>query len=278
MKANASTISVLSDADVQGIEQAAAVVVKTHQSLSEFLAVGQTLAEIDLFVAETIHRQEAKSCFLGYRIPKLGPFPSHACLSLNECVVHGHAQYYTEPLKPGDVLKIDIGVRCRGWIGDAAWTYTFGEPTEEVQKLTHVGKESIRRGVEQLQPGKQLVNWARIVQEYVEEEQGLHLIRGFGGHGIGKKLHLPPFIANTVPRYGGEWPDAFTHWQPGMVVAVEPMIAVGTGATRQESRQWPVYTADGSQSVHYEHDVLITADGPRVLTAELDTIEDVIDR
>ena len=262
--------------DVELAYESAQRVVQTHQRLAGFLEPGHTLAQIDAFVAQTLDDLGGRSCFLGYKAPRCPPFPSHACLSVNECVVHGTAGYYTKPLGDGDVLKIDIGIRYRGWIGDAAWTYVFGEPDETVAKLCASGKESLRRGIEQLRPGNTYLQWAKVVQECVEGEYGFHLIRGLGGHGYGRSLHAPPFISNVVPYSAAEWPDANQPCRPGTLIAVEPMIAVSTGEQRHAPHTWPIFTADGSLSVHYEHDVLITADGPRVLTEGLETITDVI--
>ncbi|MFT3684873.1 MAG: M24 family metallopeptidase [Phycisphaerales bacterium] len=126
-------------------------------------------------------------------------------------------------------------------------------------------------------PGNKYLDWARTVQGYVEGAEGFHLVRGLGGHGIGKELHQAPYISNVVPDYPGEWPESKLICEPGVLVAVEPMIAVGTGKVKQNGNQWPVYSADGSMSVHYEHDVLITEGGPRVLTAGLDELNDVIE-
>jgi len=255
-------------------------VVETHRRLAGWLRAGVTLAQIDAFIGRTLEDLRCRSCFLGYRIPKSPPFPSHACLSVNECVVHGTAAYYLAPLKEGDVLKVDVGVTFRGWIGDAGWTYVFGEPSDLVRRLTACGKESLRRGVAQLRPGSSYIAFARAVQGHVETECGFHLVRGLGGHGYGRDLHAPPFVSNTVPTYAGEWPDAHTPCLPGTLVAVEPMIAVGTGQTTQKQGlkkvEWPVFTADGSMSVHYEHDVLITESGPRVLTEGMDDLPDII--
>lgn len=256
--------------------EAAQAVVETHRRLSGWLEVGQTLADIDRFVGQTLESLKCRSCFLGYRVPGLPPFPSHACLSVNECIVHGTAGYYEAPMKPGDVLKIDIGVTHKGWIGDAAWTYVFGEPTAAVRRLCEVGKESIRRGVETLRPGNTYMDWARAVQGCVEGEARLHLVRGLGGHGYGRKLHGPPFVSNVLPLHHAEWPDGYRACEPGTLLAVEPMLALGTGQTRQEPGKWPIYTADGSLSAHYEHDVLITEEGPRVLTEGLESVRDVI--
>jgi methionyl aminopeptidase len=262
--------------EAQAAKAAAQKVVETHRRLSSWLRLGTTLAEIDRFVAKTLEDLACRSCFIGYRVPKSPAFPSHACLSLNECVVHGTAGYYIQPMKPGDILKIDIGVYFEGWVGDAAWTYVFGEMNPLAKRLTNAGKESLRRGVQQLQPGRNYIEWARAVQSHVEGECGFHLIRGLGGHGYGRKLHGPPFISNTVPLHPSEWPDAFRPIQPGTLVAVEPMIAVGTGETTQRKNEWPVFTADKSLSVHYEHDVYIGENGPEVLTEGLEEIKDVI--
>lgn len=263
--------------DEQAVAEAAEKVVEVHMRLADMLKVGLTLATIDSFVARTLEELSCKSCFRGYRVPRLPPFPSHACLSLNECVVHGTAGYITRPIVEGDVLKIDIGVTYRGWIGDAAWTYVFGKPTDEVRRLCDAGKRSLKLGIAELRPGNTYMAWAQAVQNHVEKIAGFHLIRGLGGHGYGRRLHEPPFVSNVVPTYSGEWPDGAKPCEPGTLLAVEPMIAVGTGQTTQARGAWPIYTADGSQSVHYEHDVLITPDGPRVLTAGLEQVRDVIE-
>lgn len=257
---------------------AAQKVVETHHRLADWLSAGQTLAQIDMFVAETLASLRGKSCFLGYRVPRTPPFPSHACLSVNDCVVHGTAGAYTKPLAEGDLLKIDIGISYKGWIGDAAWTYSIGTPSDENRRLMNSGKESLRLGIEQMRVGERYIGWAQAVQAHVEDDCGFHLVRGLGGHGYGRKLHAPPFVSNTVPSstFPGEWPEATHRWATGTLVAVEPMIAVGTGRTRQEDRTWPIYSADGSMTVHHEHDVLVTDDGPRVLTEGLDELNDVI--
>jgi methionyl aminopeptidase len=264
------------DKDFALAHDAAQKVVETHHRLARFLRVGMTLAQIDAEVARVLEALGARSCFLKYKVPKTPPFPSHACLSVNDCVVHGTAGYLTRPLRQGDLLKIDIGVLAKGWIGDAAWTYSFGPPTPDVARLMESGKQSLRRGVATLRPGNTWIAWAREVQRCVEGEFGFHLVRGLGGHGYGKRLHAPPFISNVVPTHPGEWPEATNACTPGTLVAVEPMIAMGTSRIRQDERQWPVYSADGSMSVHYEHDVLVTQGDPKVLTHGLEDLPDVV--
>lgn len=273
------TKSKLSAADAGHALDAAQKVVETHRRLSGFLAKGQTLAHVDAFVAKTLDELGCKSCFLGYRQRPSDPkFPSHACLSLNECIVHGTAGYTTAPLKKGDVIKIDIGVTYRGWIGDAAWTYSIGEPTRQIRSLMQCGKDCLRLGIKTLRPQNTYLEWAKVVQKHVEEQCGFHLIRGLGGHGYGRKLHAPPYVSNVVPKHPGDWPDAILRCEVGTLLAVEPMIAIGTGEVKQNKSEWPILTADGSMSVHYEHDVLVTENGPKVLTEGLDDVVDVIER
>jgi len=263
--------------EAEGALAAARKVVETHHKLAAWLRPGVTLAQIDQQVAKVLDDLRCASCFLHYKGAKRVPFPSYACLSLNECVVHGTAGYYPHPVKDGDVLKIDIGVRYRGWIGDAAWTYSIGEPTKEIKRLMECGKECLRLGIKTLRPENTYLEWAKVVQAHVEDKCGFHLIRGLGGHGYGKTLHAAPYVSNVVPRHPSDWPDAIKRCEVGTLLAVEPMIAIGTGEIKNKRGEWPIMTADGSMSVHYEHDVQITESGPKVLTEGLDDLVDVIE-
>lgn len=272
-------------AQIESAYQAAQIVVETHRRVAAFLRVGMKLPEIDAFVAMTLDSLGARSCFLHYTPNRRmhNPFPSHACLSVNECVVHGTAAYYDKPLRLGDLLKVDIGVfhtrvgSSGKWVGDAAWTYSFGEPTPIIRALMDAGKQSLQLGIKNIHPDNTWLAFAKAVQKRVESDAKFHLIKGLGGHGIGEDtLHGPPFVANSAPAYAGEWPEAHQRCKVGDLVAVEPMIAIGTGKTRSVGKEWPVFTADGSMSVHYEHDVLVTESGPRILTEGLDDLNDVI--
>ncbi len=262
--------------DLAHARAAARKVVETHQALVRFLRAGLTMPEIDAFIGRTLEDLGCESCFRGYKVRGHPPFPSHACLSLNDCVVHGTHLSTRRALAAGDLFSVDIGVRANGWIGDAAWTYSIGRPDKIAHELMEAGRESLRRGIAAMQPARPLVEWAKAVQGCVEKERKLHLVRGLGGHGIGRSLHGPPYISNVVPSYPGEWPEAWKPWTPGMLVAVEPMIAAGTTETRTEGREWPIWTADGSLAVHYEADVLITEAGPENLTEALFDLPDVI--
>lgn len=269
----------------QSAWEAAQVVVRAHQEVSRWLRVGVTLPAVDAFVRDCLEKQGAASCFYQYKPGRrTPPFPSHACLSVNDCVVHGTAAFVRRPMQAGDVLKIDIGCKFRGWIGDAGWTYVFGEPAPRVARLMQCGKESLSAGVQAMQPGRKLREFAQAVQGVVEGKYGYHLVRGLGGHGLFDPkrnlptLHGPPFVANRLPDHGDSWPDGNTLWTPGTLVAVEPMIGETTGelGDKAPGEEWPECMADGCLSVHYEHDVLITAGGNRVLTQGLEEVVDVV--
>jgi methionyl aminopeptidase len=262
--------------DIEAAATAAQRVVRVHERLVEFLRAGQTLAQIDGFIAETLDDLECASAFYRYRIRGYPPFQSHACLSVNNCIVHGTHDMTAEPVKPGDLVSIDIGVKHEGWIGDAAWTYAIEHASEQAQALMDCGREALRRGIAVMRAGRPLVDWARAVQSFVERECGFHLVRGLGGHGYGRELHGPPFVANVVPTHLSEWPDAGRTFHPGMLLAVEPMIAAGTSQINSRAKRWPIFTADGSLSVHYEANVLITESGPRDLTEGMDQLPDIV--
>lgn len=279
-----STPAKVTGADAELAHAAAQKVVQAQRRVAEFLRVGMRLPEIDRFVASTLSDLRCVSCFYLYPYPerrKRGPvFPSHACLSVNDCIVHGTAGYYEKPLVEGDVLKVDIGVVYQGWVGDAAWTYVFkAYPSDAVRRLMECGKEALRRGVPLLRPGKTYGAWAAEVQGCAQR-YGFHVVENLGGHGIGRwnprtreGLHGPPFVPNGLDFADS---DLRRPCEPGTLVAVEPMIALGTGRTRLHPLAWPVLTADGSVAVHYEHDVLITDDGPRVLTEGMESLPDIV--
>ncbi len=262
--------------DIQGATAAAQCVVDTHFALVEYVKPGVTLAEIDQEVGRILKSLQCRSAFRKYKLAGLPPFPSHSCLSVNECIVHGTHDMRAEPLQPGDLISIDIGVKHHGWIGDAAWTYAVQEASDENLNLMRAGRESLARGISAMKPGRPLLDWARAVQGYVEGECQMQLIRGLGGHGYGTTLHGAPFVSNVVPRHGTEWPDAFKTFEPGMLLAVEPMLSPTTSAITSERHRWPIFSDDGSMSVHYEADVLITSDGPRDLTQGMRELPDIV--
>jgi methionyl aminopeptidase len=262
--------------DMDGARRAAECVVKTHQALAAWLKPGQTLAEVDAKVASILESLDSRSAFLGYKAKPHPSFPSHACLSVNECIVHGTHDMNDTPLREGDIFSIDIGALHEGWIGDAAWTYAICGADSVGKALMAVGKGSLDAGIQAMQPGRPLLDWARAVQEHVETIHDFKLVRGLGGHGYGRTLHGPPFISNVVPSHPAEWSDAFKSFKPGLLVAVEPMLSTTTGRIRTNGRKWPIYTADNSLSVHYEADILIGENGPENLTADLFDLPDAV--
>jgi len=270
------TIPLITGREIEAAKLSAQHVVDIHRSLTEYLQAGLTLAEIDSFVANRLRELACKSAFLDYKIPGQRPFPSYSCISVNDCVVHGTHTMSLAPLQPGDLISVDIGVIHHGWVGDAAWTWAIEYASEENIRLMQAGKESLAAGVAAMQPNRPLMDFAKAVQSVAEDQFGFHLIRGLGGHGYGRTLHAPPFVSNVVPTHPSEWPDAWRSFEPGMLIAVEPMLAIGTGEIENTRGSWPIYSADHSISVHYEADVLIGNDGPIDLTKGLQELPNII--
>ena len=158
--------------DVEAAADAAQRVVEAHRRLVHFLHAGQRLAEIDRFIAEMLESLDCRSAFLRYRMKGHPPFASHACLSLNDCIVHGTHDMTDEPIRRGDLLSVDIGVVHHGWIGDAAWTYAIGEASELAQRLMACGRESLRRGIAAVRAGRPLMDWAKVMESYVQKQCG----------------------------------------------------------------------------------------------------------
>ena len=147
--------------DIDAAHAAAQCVSRVHEALVDFLRAGQTLAEIDGFVGRTLKDLDCRSAFLRYRIPGNPPFPSHSCLSPNNCIVHGTHNMTDDPIEPGDLLSIDIGVVHHGWMGDAAWTYAIEHASEEAQRLMECGRRSLDAGIAAMQPGRPLIDSER---------------------------------------------------------------------------------------------------------------------
>ena len=262
--------------DINKARVAAESVVKVHQELTSYLKAGKTLPEIDAFVGKTLKSLNCKSAFYQYKIPGQAPFPSQSCLSVNNCIVHGTHTMNQSPLKPGDLVSIDIGSKYQEWIGDAAWTWAIEYAEDENMMLMKAGRKSLSAGIEAMQPGRPLIEFAKAVQNVAEKEYPFHLTRGLGGHGYGKTLHCAPYISNAVPSHPGEWPDALKLFEKGMLLAVEPMLTIGTSEISQDRGKWPIFSADKSMSVHYEADILITHDGNINFTKELETLPYII--
>lgn len=221
--------------------------------LRAFVKPGISTAEIDREVDAFIEAKGAKPAFKGYR-----GFPATVCTSINEEVVHGIPSPHRR-IKEGDIIGLDLGCIVDGYFADCAFTMAAGEIPPPVQQLLDVTRESLDRAVEQCHPGRRLGDVSYAVQEHVERH-GFSVVRAFVGHGIGRALHEDP----QVPNFGeaGRGPLL----KPGMVLAIEPMVAMGGWEVRILSDRWTAVTEDGSLAAHFEHTVAISENGPDVLT------------
>jgi methionyl aminopeptidase len=213
---------------------------------------GVTTAELDEAAERFIASQGAAPTFKGYR-----GFPGSICASVNAMVVHGIPDAYA--LQRGDVLSIDVGVTKDGWVADGAVTLPIGEVSETAASLLATTEEALHAAVEQMRPGGRLSDVSHAVQSTVEGG-GFEVIRSLVGHGIGRDMHEDPQVPNFGPP--GRGPEL----EPGMVLAIEPMTAVGTHEIVQGDDGWAVYSADDSLTAHFEFTVAVTEEGPRILT------------
>jgi len=247
-------ISYKSPEEIERMRRAGRIVATTIDRLLEEARPGITTADLDHDAEKHMRSEGAIPSFKGYR-----GFPATICVSLNEQIVHGIPG--SRVLKPGDILKLDVGAIWEGYHADSAVTvFVDGAPSEVARRLVKVTERSLWAGIDRLQVGGRLSDVGHAVQE-VAEAAGFSLVREYAGHGIGRALHEDP----QVPNYGD--PGRGLVIREGLVVAVEPMVNVGDWRTRVLSDDWTVVTADGSLSAHFEHTIAITADGPEVLTA-----------
>jgi methionyl aminopeptidase len=231
------------------------ITARTIERLLEAVRPGISTLDLDEIAERSIREAGAIPSFKGYR-----GFPGTICTSLNQEVVHGIPSG-KRVLKPGDVLKLDVGCIWQGYHSDSAVSvFVGGAPSEEAIKLVEATERSLEAGIAQLRPGNRLSDVGHAVQ-LVAEGAGFSCVREYAGHGVGRALHEDP----QVPNYGD--PGRGTVIRPGLVVAVEPMVNLGGWRTRVLSDRWTVVTADGQLSAHFEHTIAVTEDGPEVLTA-----------
>jgi methionyl aminopeptidase len=213
---------------------------------------GVTTAELDEAAERFIAAQGAEASFKGYR-----GFPGSICTSPNSMVVHGIPGSYA--LKRGDVLSLDVGVTKDGWVADAAATVPVGPIDPRAREVLDATREALFAGADQARPGNHLGDISAAVQHRVESE-GFSIIRSLVGHGIGRDMHEDP----QIPNYGE--PGRGPTLEPGMVLAIEPMVNAGEPEVRVGDDNWAVYSADGSLAAHFEFTVAVTENGPRILT------------
>jgi methionyl aminopeptidase len=228
--------------------------------LREEAKPGVTTGELDQLAARALKKGGLNSPFLGYAPGGVAPYPAVVCASVNEEIVHGIPG--PRELREGDVISLDFGVERDGWHGDTAVSVLVGSvdaATAEARKLVETTHECLNLGIEMMVPGNRLSDIGHAVEVRAERE-GYGVVRQFVGHGIGREMHEPP----QVPNYGR--PGRGPRLRPGMIFAIEPMVNLGTEKVRVLKDEWTAVTADGQISAHFEHTVLITEDGPEVLT------------
>lgn len=247
-------ISIKSPAEIEKMRAAGRLTAQARALAGSMIRPGVTTAEIDRAVRKFIVSHGAKPSFLGYN-----GFPASICASVNEVVIHGIPSH--EKLKEGDIVSIDVGAYLDGYHGDCAATYPCGQVSAEAQKLIDVTRQSFFEGIKLARVGQRVSDVGHAVQQYVEGF-GYGVVREFVGHGVGREMHEPP----EVPNYGAAGHGA--RFQPGMVIAVEPMVCAGDWHVRVLRDKWTTVSADGSLTAHYENTILITEGEPELLTVD----------
>ncbi len=249
-------IPIKSAREVEKMRQACRTASDILDRVSELVRPGITTKEVDEAAADFMHEANVKSAFLGYRLGHR-VFPGNICISLNDEVVHGIGSQ--RRIQYGDVVKLDIGVIQDGWVGDTATTVPVGIVDERTEQLLRVTENALDRAINIAVEGVRLGDICAEIEDEAARNR-FSVVREFVGHGVGRKLHEEPQIPNYGKRGSGPKLKA------GMTLAIEPMINVGTAEVRLLDDGWTVRTADGSRSAHFEHTVLITKDGPEILT------------
>ena len=247
-------ITIKSKREIELLKIAGNIVYQTHQYLKPFIKEGITTKELDRLAEEFIRSHDATPSFKGYE-----GFPSTLCTSINSEIVHGFPS--DRKLKNGDIISIDIGACYKGYHGDSGWTYTVGEVDEKTKELLKDTEKALFVGLEQVKPGNRVGDIGYAIEEYAHKHN-LGVVRELCGHGVGTSVHEDP----EVPNYG--IPNTGPRLKEGMVIAVEPMLTMGSPRIYVHDNNWTVDTEDGSLSAHFEHTVVVTKDGYQILTGE----------
>ena len=245
-------INLKSKREIEIMREASRIVAVVLEELRFFCKSGIFTRELDRLAEEKTAQHGAEPAFKGYR-----GYPRALCTSINHQVVHGIPGDIK--LKEGDIVGLDFGVMYKGYFGDGAITVPIGEIPEETKKLLQITEECLYLGIEQMVPGNHLSDLSRAIQTHAEGNS-FSLVKEFGGHGIGKNLHEDPMVLNYVVNGRG------ITLREGLVLAIEPMVNMGTDKVQVLSDGWTVVTVDGKPSAHFEHTVAITGNGPEILT------------
>lgn len=253
-------IELKTSGELQAMRAAGVVVARALAAVAEQARPGVSTGELDAVAEQVIREAGAVPSFKGYY-----GFPASICASVNEKIVHGIPST-SEMLAEGDLLSVDCGAILDGWHGDSAVTLAVGEISERDQALSAATRKAMWAGVEQARPGNRLTDISHAVERSarasaVEDSVAYGIIAEYGGHGIGTQMHMEPFLPNLGKP--GKGPKL----RPGMAIAVEPMLTLGSAETHELDDEWTVVTVDGSRAAHWEHTIAITDDGPWVLTA-----------
>jgi methionyl aminopeptidase len=218
------------------------------------IQAGVTTAEIDAAAAEVLKKHHAKPAFLGYGEP---PYPAVTCVSVNEELVHGIPG--KRKIREGDIVSVDCGDILEGYVGDSAFSVVVGEPTPVLRRLMEATQKALADAIDQMRPGRKTGDVSAAMQRTVEQA-GFHIVRNYTSHGIGRAMHEEPSVPNYMK------PGTGVLLRPGMTIAIEPMVLVGTMETRVLADRWTVVSADGSMTAHFEHTVAVTDGEPMILT------------
>lgn len=247
-------ISIKSDYEISLLKVAGHIVYLTHQYLKEYIKPGITTRELDKLAEDFIRSQGATPSFKNYN-----GFPASICTSINEEVVHGIPS--NRKLKNGDIIGIDIGACYKGYHGDSAWSYPVGDISDKKKYLLFHTEKALYEGLNQIKPGARIGDISNAIETYANKHK-LGVVRELVGHGVGSKLHEEP----DVPNYGMK--NTGPILKEGMVIAVEPMLNLGTRQIYILDDDWTVITGDNKPSAHFEHTVVVTKDGYKILTGD----------
>lgn len=244
-----------SKAEIEAMKEAGRISALVLREVGSHVRAGVSTLELDELAETIICAEGGIPAFKGY-----GGFPGSICASVNDQIVHGIPSANVV-LKDGDILSVDTGATVDGWVGDNAWTYPVGKISAEKQRLLEVTERCMWAGLDAARPGNRLGDIGHAVQS-IAEAAGFGVVREYVGHGIGRDMHEDPNVPNFGRKHTGVKLEA------GMVLAIEPMVNVGTYKTRVMPDGWLVCTRDGLPSAHFEKTVAITEDGPLILTTE----------
>ena len=253
-------VTIKSKKEIELMREACKVVALTHQAIEEAIKPGMTTAELDQIVEKTMKKYGAISAEKGYNpgIKGVPPYPASACISINDEVIHGIPSS-KRIIKDGDIVSVDLVALKNGFHGDAARTYLVGNVSKDAKRLVEVTMQAFFEGIKYAKKGNRIGDVSHAIGEYVKS-QGYSVVREFEGHGIGKAMHEAP----EIPNYGKA--GRGIRLEPGMTLAIEPMVIQGSPNILELDDGWTIITEDGSLAVHYENTILITENEPELLT------------